>query len=145
TAAKRWKHLKIVVKDSKSRLAVLLCSILISCNWLIFIWAVNNDNVIETSLGYYLNPLISVVFAVVFLKEKLRAGQWAAIIIAGIGVLLMAVQYGHVPWIAIVLAITFALYGLAKKVAQLDVLLGLTWETMLAVPIAMIYMTFIYA
>lgn len=144
TVAKRWKHLKSVVKDRKSRLAVLLCSIFISCNWLIFIWAVNNGNVIETSLGYYMNPLISVVFAVVFLKEKLKAGQWVAIIIAGIGVLLMAVQYGHVPWIAIVLAVSFALYGLAKKVAQLDVLLGLTWETMIVVPIAMIYMTFIH-
>jgi len=145
TVAKRWKHLISVVKDRKSRVAVLLCSIFISCNWLIFIWAVNNGNVIETSLGYYMNPLISVVFAVVFLKEKLRAGQWAAIMIAGIGVLLMAVQYGHVPWIAIVLAVSFALYGLAKKVAQLDVLLGLTWETMIVVPIALIYMTFIYA
>ncbi|MCM3636024.1 EamA family transporter RarD [Paenibacillus camelliae] len=143
TVAKRWKQLKSVVKDRKSRWAVVLCSIFISCNWLLFIWAVNSGNVIETSLGYYMNPLISVVFAVLFLKEKLRAGQWAAIIIAGIGVLLMAVQYGHVPWIAIVLAVSFALYGLAKKVAQLDVLLGLTWETMIVVPIAMIYLTFI--
>jgi len=145
TAAMRWKSLISVVKERKNRLAVLLCSIFISCNWLIFIWAVNSGNVIETSLGYYMNPLISVVFAVVFLKEKLRAGQWAAIIIAGIGVLLMAIQYGHVPWIAIVLAVSFALYGLAKKVAQLDVLLGLTWETMIVVPIAMIYITFIHA
>ncbi|MFC6332666.1 EamA family transporter RarD [Paenibacillus septentrionalis] len=145
TAAKRWKSLISVVKERKNRLAVLLCSIFISCNWLIFIWAVNSGNVIETSLGYYMNPLISVVFAVVFLKEKLRVGQWAAIIIAGIGVLLMAIQYGHVPWIAIVLAVSFALYGLAKKVAQLDVLLGLTWETMIVVPIAMIYITFIHA
>lgn len=145
TAAKCWKSLISVVKERKNRLAVLLCSIFISCNWLIFIWAVNSGNVIETSLGYYMNPLISVVFAVVFLKEKLRAGQWAAIIIAGIGVLLMAIQYGHVPWIAIVLAVSFALYGLAKKVAQLDVLLGLTWETMIVVPIAMIYITFIHA
>jgi len=145
TLGKRWKQLKSVVRERKSRLAVLLCSIFISCNWLLFIWAVNTGNVIETSLGYYMNPLISVLFAVVFLKEKLLAGQWAAIIIAAIGVLLMAVQYGHVPWIAIVLAISFALYGLAKKMAQLDVLLGLTWETMIVVPIAIIYMTFIQA
>lgn len=144
TIGRRWKHLKAVVKDKRSKLAVLLCAVFISCNWLIFIWAVNNGNVIETSLGYYMNPLISVLFAVVFLKEKLRAGQWAAIIVAGTGVLLMAVQYGHVPWIAIVLAISFALYGLAKKVAKLDVLLGLTWETMIVVPIAIIYMTFIH-
>ncbi len=85
----------------KSKIAVLLCSTFISLNWFLFIWAVNNNHVIETSLGYYMNPLISVLFAVIFLKERLHIGQWIAIILAGFGVFIMAVQYGHVPWVAI--------------------------------------------
>jgi uncharacterized membrane protein len=79
SAAKRWKQLKSAVPNLKSKVAVLLCSIFISCNWFLFIWAVNNGHVIETSLGYYMNPLISVVFAVIFLKERLSVGQWVAI------------------------------------------------------------------
>lgn len=144
TAAKRWKHMKAAVPDRKSKWAVLLCALFISCNWLIFIWAVNNNHVIETSLGYYMNPLISVLFAVVFLKEKLQKGQWLAIILAGIGVLLMAIQYGHIPVIAITLAISFSLYGLAKKLAKLDVLMGLTWETLIVFPISFLYLAFIH-
>ncbi|MCR8631732.1 EamA family transporter RarD [Paenibacillus radicis (ex Xue et al. 2023)] len=143
TAAKRWKQLKSVVPNLKSKAAVLLCSIFISCNWFLFIWAVNNGHVIETSLGYYMNPLISVVFAVIFLKERLSAGQWIAILLAGLGVLIMAIQYGTVPWVAISLAISFALYGLAKKIAGLDVLLSLTWETIIVFPAALGYLFYI--
>jgi len=144
TVAKRWKHMKAAVADRKSKVAVTLCALFISCNWLIFIWAVNNNHVIETSLGYYMNPLISVLFAVVFLKERLRMGQWLAIVLAGVGVLILAIQYGHVPWISISLATTFALYGLAKKIAKLDVLLGLTWETLIVFPISLLYLAFIH-
>ncbi|NOU94998.1 EamA family transporter RarD [Paenibacillus sp. LMG 31456] len=145
TVAKKWKQLKGVISSKKSKAAVLLCSIFISINWFLFIWAVNNGHVIETSLGYYMNPLISVVFAVMFLKERLGAGQWIAIGLAGAGVLIMAIQYGHIPWIAVFLAISFALYGLAKKIANLDVLLGLTWETLIVSPIALLYLLFIQA
>ncbi|WEK53585.1 MAG: EamA family transporter RarD [Candidatus Cohnella colombiensis] len=143
--AKRWKHMKAAVVDRKSKVAVILCSLLITCNWLIFIWAVNDNHVIETSLGYYMNPLISVLFAVVFLKERLYLGQWLAIILAGVGVLMLSIQYGHIPWISISLAVTFALYGLAKKMAKLDVLLGLTWETLIVFPISLFYLVFIHA
>ncbi|MCU6793159.1 EamA family transporter RarD [Paenibacillus sp. WQ 127069] len=143
SAAKRWKQLKSAVPNLKSKVAVLLCSIFISCNWFLFIWAVNNGHVIETSLGYYMNPLISVVFAVIFLKERLSVGQWVAILLAGFGVLIMAIQYGTIPWVAISLAVSFALYGLAKKIAGLDVLLGLTWETIVVFPIAFIYLLYI--
>ncbi|TDF93575.1 EamA family transporter RarD [Paenibacillus piri] len=143
TAAKRWKQLKGVIADRKSKIAVVLCSVFISTNWFLFIWAVNNGHVIETSLGYYINPLISVIFAVIFLKERLGLGQWISILIAGTGVLIMAVQYGHIPWVSISLAISFALYGLAKKAANLDVLLGLTWETIVVCPVSIIYLVFI--
>ncbi|SFL56838.1 chloramphenicol-sensitive protein RarD [Paenibacillus sp. 1_12] len=145
TGAKRWKQLKSVVPNFKSKLAVFLCSIFISCNWFLFIWAVNNGHVIQTSLGYYMNPLISVVFAVIFLKERLSVGQWLAILLAGLGVLIMALQYGTIPWVAISLAVSFALYGLAKKMAGLDVLLGLTWETIIVFPAALVYLFYIQA
>lgn len=145
TVAKRWKHMKAAVGDQKSKIAVVLCSLFITCNWLIFIWAVNDNHVIETSLGYYMNPLISVLFAVVFLKERLHVGQWLAIGLAGVGVLILAIQYGHIPWISLSLAISFALYGLAKKMAKLDVLLGLTWETLIVFPISLFYLVFIQA
>jgi chloramphenicol-sensitive protein RarD len=145
TVAGRWKQLKGVVSDRKSKAAVFLCSIFISFNWFLFIWAVNNGHVIETSLGYYMNPLISVIFAVIFLKERLGIGQWVAILLAGTGVMVMALQYGHIPWIAISLAVSFALYGLAKKAANLDVLLGLTWETVIVVPVSLFYLVYIQA
>ncbi|MDT3427080.1 chloramphenicol-sensitive protein RarD [Paenibacillus forsythiae] len=143
TLSRQWKQLKSVGSRGRSAAAIVLCSIFISLNWFLFIWAVNNHHVIETSLGYYMNPLISVLFAVVFLKERLSPGQWLSILLAGVGVLIMAVQYGHIPWIAISLAVTFALYGLAKKIAKLDVLLGLTGETIVALPVALGYLIYI--
>ncbi|MCZ8520326.1 MULTISPECIES: EamA family transporter RarD [Paenibacillus] len=143
-AAKRWKQLLSVVSTRTSRISVILCSITISLNWVLFIWAVNHDRVIETSLGYYMNPLISVLFAVLFLKERLLPGQWVSILLAGAGVLLMALQYGEIPWVALMLAISFALYGLAKKQANLDVLLGLLWETLIVLPLSVIYLGYIH-
>ncbi|PZE20356.1 EamA family transporter RarD [Paenibacillus xerothermodurans] len=143
TVARRWRQLIGVISSGKSKLAVCLCAFFISINWFLFIWAVNNGHVIETSLGYYMNPLISVFFAVIFLKERLRLGQWAAIILAAAGVVIMAVQYGHIPWVAIALAVSFAFYGLAKKMANLDTLLGLTWETLVVVPISLCYLLYL--
>jgi chloramphenicol-sensitive protein RarD len=141
--AKQWKKLKSVVSSRRSKIAVFLCSIFISVNWFIFIWAVNNNHVIETSLGYYMNPLISILLAVIFLKERLSTGQWLSIFLAGVGVLIMAVQYGQIPWVSIALAVSFSLYGLGKKTAKLDVLLGLTWETIIALPVSIAYLLFI--
>jgi chloramphenicol-sensitive protein RarD len=119
--------------------ALLLCSLLISANWLIYIWAVNSNQVMETSLGYYMNPLISVLLGVVFLKEKLRVGQWVALGMAALGVLYITVRYGQMPWVALSLALTFAFYGLAKKIVNLEAMIGLAWETIFVAPIALIY------
>ncbi|MEK3673962.1 EamA family transporter RarD [Paenibacillus sp. FSL R10-2771] len=143
TCSRQWGRLRTIFSSTKSTVAVVLCSFFISMNWFLFIWAVNNNHVLETSLGYYMNPLISVLFAVIFLKEKLSAWQWASILLAGTGVGIMAVQYGQVPWVAIALAVTFSLYGLAKKLAGLDVLLGLTGETLMAMPVALGYLIYI--
>jgi chloramphenicol-sensitive protein RarD len=90
-----------------------------------------------------MNPLISILLAVVFLKEKLSPGQWLAIVLAAIGVLIMSVQYGQIPWVSIVLAASFSFYGFGKKVARLDVLTGLTWETIIALPVSLIYLLYI--
>jgi chloramphenicol-sensitive protein RarD len=143
TCSRQWGRLRTIFSSTKSTVAVVLCSFFISMNWFLFIWAVNNNHVLETSLGYYMNPLISVLFAVIFLKEKLSAWQWASILLAGTGVGIMAVQYGQIPWVAIALAVTFSLYGLAKKLAGLDVLLGLTGETLMAMPVALGYLIYI--
>jgi chloramphenicol-sensitive protein RarD len=102
---------------------------LIGVNWLVYIWAVNADYVVETSLGYFINPLLSVLMGVIFLRERLRPWQWAPIGLAAAGVLFLTVTYGSLPWIALTLAGTFATYGLAKKKAPLNALYGLTLET----------------
>ncbi|USG67485.1 EamA family transporter RarD [Brevibacillus ruminantium] len=137
---KKLKELKRAVTDKKTWVLLFLSSLIISGNWFIFIWAVNNGHVLETSLGYYMNPLISVLFGVLFLRERLRAGQWIAIALAGIGVAVMTINYGKMPWVAIMLALTFALYGLAKKTVRLDSMLSLAWETLFVAPIALAYL-----
>ncbi|MGD8189623.1 EamA family transporter RarD [Brevibacillus ginsengisoli] len=143
TINKRWSQLKQAVSERKQKLAILCCSLLISSNWLIFIWAVNAGHVIETSLGYYINPLLNVLFGVFLLKEKLQIGKWISIGFAAIGVAIITFQYGQVPWIAISLALSFSLYGLAKKMIKIDSMLGLAWETILVSPLALLYLMFV--
>lgn len=142
---RRWRQMWGAVSEPKQKLAILISSLFISANWLIFIWAVNNGHVIQTSLGYYINPLINVLFGVLFLKEKLRIGQWAAIALATVGVSIITIQYGEVPWISISLALTFASYGLAKKVVSLDSMIGLAWETLLVFPLSLLYLIYLHA
>jgi chloramphenicol-sensitive protein RarD len=106
-----------------------IAAIFLSINWLTYIYAVNTDQVIESSLGYFINPLVSVIFGVVFLRERLRNMQWLSVGIAAMGVAYLTWDYGRLPWIALVLAVTFGLYGLIKKTAPLGALYGLTLET----------------
>jgi len=128
---------------AKGKIVMILCSLLICANWLIYIWAVNHGKVMETSLGYYMNPLLSVLFGVVFLKERLKLGQWVALGLAAAGVLYITFQYGEFPWVAISLALSFALYGLTKKQLQVDSLSGVAWETLLVVPISLLYLSYL--
>lgn len=104
-------------------------AVLISINWLLYIWSVNSGHIIETSLGYFINPLISVLIGVVFFSEKLRPVQWISVAIAASGVIYLTFAHGSLPWIALTLAFSFAFYGFAKKKAQLGSLFGLTLET----------------
>jgi chloramphenicol-sensitive protein RarD len=131
-----WRH----VLSSKKQMAALLSSAaLISGNWLTYIWAVNSNRVIETSLGYYINPLLSVLLGVIVLKERLTLWQTLSFFLAAGGVAVATIHYGQIPWISLVLAITFALYGLAKKVLDMDSLSGLAFETLFALPFALIF------
>lgn len=139
---RRWNEMRLLAKDRKKMLLMMCSSLIISANWLLFIWAVNNGRVIETSLGYYINPLINILFGVVFLKERMKLGQWIAIGMAAAGVSILAIQYGEVPWIAISLALTFASYGLLKKTVQVDSMLSLAWETMLMFPLSLGYLLY---
>ncbi|WP_134703409.1 EamA family transporter RarD [Ammoniphilus sp. YIM 78166] len=138
-----WEKIKQSITNRKQILAIVACSFLIAMNWVIFIWAVNVDRVIETSLGYYINPLINVVAGVLLLKEKLHKGQWVAITVAGLGVSIMAFEYGQVPWVSLSLAVSFALYGYFKKSLQVAPMVGLLWETLIVFPLALIYLMYL--
>ena len=111
-------------------------ALLLSINWLIYIWAVNNGHVIEASLGYFINPLVNIMFGSMLLKERLRRAQWMAIGVAALGVAWLTWQAGTVPWVALALAISFGGYGLLRKTAALGALEGLSFETMVLFPLA---------
>ena len=119
-------------KRPKVAIKLLTTTILISINWLVYIWATNNNHVVEASLGYYINPLIIIAFGVILLKEKMRPLQWAAVSIATVGVVILTVDYGRLPWVALALALSWGTYGLVKKQLGLGALEGLAIETMIA-------------
>lgn len=128
TAQRGWPALRRVITRRVLGIYVA-AALLIGVNWLLYVWAVNEDYIVETALGYFINPLLSVLFGVFVLRERLRPLQWAPIAIAGAGVVYLTIVYGRLPWIALALAFSFALYGLAKKMAPLNALHGLTLET----------------
>ncbi|PUA35841.1 EamA family transporter RarD [Paenibacillus elgii] len=136
----RWKALKSAFSERKNVLPMVGCSLLISLNWLIYIWAVNHDRVVETSLGYYINPLISVLLGVCFLGERLRAVQWTAMALATAGVTVLTFSYGSVPWVSLALAMSFGVYGLVKKKMQLEPMVSLAGETIVVLPVAAVYL-----
>lgn len=131
---------KSIWQKKKKLLTITAASIIISSNWLIFIWAVQSDKVIQASLGYYINPLMSVLLGVFILKEKLSKAQITSFILAGVGVTYLTVSYGVFPWVSIVLATTFAVYGLLKKVVNISSIFSLAIETMVITPIALIFL-----
>ena len=139
TARRQWKWLGELRGQPRVMLSFALSSVLLSGNWLLYIWAVNNGHVIEASLGYFINPLVNVMLGYLVLKERLRPGQWAAIALAGAGVLWLTWQAGHMPYIALMLAASFGGYGLMRKTAKLGALEGLSFETMILFPFALAY------
>jgi chloramphenicol-sensitive protein RarD len=134
-----WRNLAAAFSNRRAMVVTFLCGFLISLNWFTYIWAVNSNRVIEASMGYYINPLLAVALGVTVLKERLGRWQLAAIILAAAGVLIMTVRYGRIPWIALALAGTFALYGLAKKLTAVDSVTGLALETFIVLPLALLF------
>ena len=137
-------ELKALVRNRKRLIGISLASIFISINWGLYIWAVNADRVIEASLGYYINPLVSILLAVIVLKEKLTGLQTLSIILAGAGVLVLTFSFGTFPWVAMMLALSFAFYGLIKKMVQVGALVGLAIETLLITPFALLFLGYVH-
>ena len=137
---RRWKTFRSIAKDRRMMVILICASIVISFNWGGFIYGVTNGHVIETSLGYFINPLVTVLLGVFILKETLRPVQWAAVAIGAIAVLVLAVDYGRPPWIALLLAFSFATYGFLKKKANLNTFDGLGMETLILAPVALAFL-----
>ena len=142
--SKNWskfiQECKAIWKTKKKLIGIICASLIISVNWLLFIIAVNAGHVLQASLGYYINPLVSILLGVIFLKERLSLWQIIATILAAIGVTFMTFQAGVFPYLSISLALTFGVYGLLKKIVPLKSMFGLTIETLLVTPIALIYL-----
>ncbi|MGE4273994.1 MAG: EamA family transporter RarD [Desulfitobacterium sp.] len=137
---KQWGRIGIVLRDRSKLFGLLLSALLITANWYIYIWAVNINKVVEASLGYYFNPLLVVLMGIIVLGERIDRWQIVSLILATIGVIILTLEYGKIPWISLGLAVTFALYGLAKRLVNVDSLLGLALETAVVTPIALIYL-----
>jgi chloramphenicol-sensitive protein RarD len=137
----QWAEFRATV-NAKILRVYIVAALLIGANWLIYVWAVNANFIVETSLGYFINPLLSVLMGVIFLKERLRVAQWFPVIIAALGVAYLAYVYGSLPIIALSLAFSFSLYGLVKKLSPLGSLYGLTIETGLLFIPALGYLIF---
>ncbi|NDB18127.1 MAG: EamA family transporter RarD [Actinobacteria bacterium] len=135
-----WGLVRAVLAEPRARRLLAVAALLVSVNWGLYIWAVNAHHVVETALGYFINPLVSVLFGVVLLKERLTRMQWVAIAVAAAAVLALTIDYGRLPWIALTLAFSFGGYGLAKKLAGVDAYASLTVETAIITPVALILM-----
>jgi chloramphenicol-sensitive protein RarD len=137
TAVRRWAQVRAVLADRRALLVLAAAAVLIAANWTIFVYGVNSGHVVETSLGYFVNPLVSVVLGVVVFRERLRPLQWTAVGIAAVAVGVLTVDYGRPPWIALSLALSFGSYGVMKKLVRVEAVPGLFVETALvAVPAA---------
>jgi chloramphenicol-sensitive protein RarD len=139
---RQWKRFRAETLNARMFRAYSIAAILIGLNWLIYVWAVNSGFVVETSLGYFINPLLSVLLGVLVLRERLRPWQWVPVGLAAAGVLYLTFVYGSLPWIALLLAFSFAFYGLIKKMAPLGSLYGLTLETVILLLPATGYLVF---
>lgn len=143
--AKRWAAIVAAFRTPRTLGLLLLTALLIGANWLVYVWAVAADRVLDASLGYFINPLINVLLGMLFLNERLRRNQALAVALAALGVLLLAVSQGALPWVSLVLALTFGTYGLLRKMAPVDPLSGLFVETAVLAPVALFYIASVQA
>ncbi|MFO1436456.1 MAG: EamA family transporter RarD [Gammaproteobacteria bacterium] len=145
TLRQQWAWLSQALRTPKVLVGFCASALALTANWLIFIWAVNHDRVVDASLGYFINPLVNVLFGALLLHEQLRRIQFVAILIAALGVAWLTWQAGHLPWIGLLLGISFSTYGLLRKTASLGALEGLTLETMLMFVPAAAYFIYLAA
>ncbi|HSD28546.1 MAG TPA: EamA family transporter RarD [Vicinamibacteria bacterium] len=139
----RWADVRAVAWRPGTIARLAGSAALISLNWLLYVWAVIHDHVVEASLGYFINPLVNVLLGVVVLRERLGRAQRIAVALAAAGVAVLALWHGRLPWIALALAVSFGLYGLARKTVGADAVIGLLWETALLTPLAVGYLIFL--
>ncbi len=140
---RRVGRFRALLRDRRRLLILSAAAVVIAVNWATFIWGVNNGRVVETSLGYFINPLVTVLMGVFILGERLRALQWAAMGVATIAVVVLTVEYGRPPWVALILAFSFGTYGLAKKTAGAGAVESLALETALLAPLALGYLVWL--
>jgi chloramphenicol-sensitive protein RarD len=145
TLRRGWSETFAPLRSRRDLLILTGSSLMIGGNWLLYIWAVNNDHVLDTSLGYYINPLVNVLLGFVFFRERLRPLQAAAIGLAALGVINSVISHGELPWISLALAVSFGLYGLLRKIASVESLSGLFLETMVLGPFALAYILWLQA
>lgn len=145
TVKHRWPETFAPLRSKRNIAILVMSSLCIGGNWLLYIWSVNTNHVLETSLGYYINPLVNVLFGFIFFRERLSPMQCIAIGLAALGVANSIISYGELPWISLVLAVTFALYGLLRKIAAVESLPGLFLETMVLAPAALYYLIHLQA
>lgn len=131
---------RAALTDARVCLKLTASAVLITLNWYVYVWAVSNGHVVESSLGYFINPLVSVLLGVFVLKETLNRAQWTAVALAALGVLWLTLQVGRLPWIAIALALSFGAYGLIRKQVQVESVPGLAVETLLITPLMLMYL-----
>jgi chloramphenicol-sensitive protein RarD len=134
---RRWAWLPPLLRQPRRLAVFALSALLLSANWLVYVWAVNHDRVVDASLGYFITPLVNVLLGTLVLHERPRIGQWMALAIAAAGVLWLTLGAGQVPWVALVLAASFGVYGLLRKTSPLGALEGLALETLLLAPLAL--------
>jgi chloramphenicol-sensitive protein RarD len=137
---RRWSELWRTVRTPRVLLTLACTTLLIGLNWYLFVFAINENRILEASLGYFINPLVNVVLGLVVLRERLRPAQGFAVGLAALGVLILTVRFGHVPWLALALAVSFGFYGLLRKTVGADALVGLTVEVAFLFPIALGYL-----
>ncbi len=142
---RRMPQLRAIFSDRRARSLLALGAVVIAVNWGTYIWGVNHHRVVETSLGYFINPLVTVLMGVLILGERLRPWQWTAIGIASIAVVGITVEYGRPPWVALILAFSFGTYGLTKKQANVQPVESLTFETLVLAPLAIGYLVWLGA
>ncbi|HWA45252.1 MAG TPA: EamA family transporter RarD [Hypericibacter adhaerens] len=141
--SRRWPHVADVLRNRRARSILMLTALILATNWSLYIWAVASAQIVQSGLGYYINPLVNMLLGTLVLHERLKPWQWAAVALAAAGVLNLAIAYGEFPWLAVSLAVTFGVYGLLRKIVAAESLDGLMVETLLLLPVALALLVYL--